>query len=130
MDTEVIVFMAVVTLALLHLTVPVFVNIAQYGLMTLFGPRDKLEPASNLYAQRLERANNNFKETAPLALGLLIMVQVTGQHSDLSAAGALIYLGARLTYVPIYLFGVPVVRTLVWSISVVGLLMILASIAA
>jgi uncharacterized MAPEG superfamily protein len=130
LDTEVTVFMAVVVLAILHLTAPVFVNIAQYGLMSLLGPRDKLEPASNLYAQRLERANNNFKETAPLALGLLIMVQVTGQHSDLSAAGAWIYLGARLTYIPIYIFGVPFVRTLVWSISVVGLLMILASIAA
>lgn len=109
MDTELTVFLVVILLAIVHLVATVLVNVPQYGLAKLFGPRDQLDPVLNRYAQRLERANNNFKETAPLALALPIMVQVTGQQGDLSAAGAWTYLGARLVYIPIYIFGVPVV---------------------
>ncbi len=41
-----------------------------------------------------------------------------------------LYFWARVAYVPLYAFGVPVVRTLVWLVSFAGLLMLLFGILA
>jgi uncharacterized MAPEG superfamily protein len=38
------------------------------------------------------------------------------------------YLLARIVYVPLYAFGVPVVRTLVWMVGTVGLVMVLVAV--
>ena len=40
--------------------------------------------------------------------------------------GAQIYFWARLLYIPAYASGIPVVRTVLWTISVIGLVMVLA----
>ena len=37
----------------------------------------------------------------------------------------MVWLGARIVYLPLYAAGVPVVRTIVFGISMVGLLMLL-----
>jgi uncharacterized MAPEG superfamily protein len=42
--------------------------------------------------------------------------------------GAELYLYARVAYVPIYAFGIPGLRTLVWTVSVVGIVLILVGI--
>jgi uncharacterized MAPEG superfamily protein len=39
--------------------------------------------------------------------------------------GAQIYFWARLIYVPVYAAGIPVVRTLIWAVSIAGLVMVL-----
>jgi uncharacterized MAPEG superfamily protein len=48
----------------------------------------------------------------------------------LTALGAQIYLICRVVYVPLYAFGVPVLRSLVWIGSAVGLGMIVWAILA
>jgi uncharacterized MAPEG superfamily protein len=53
---------------------------------------------------------------------------VAGREGDLSAWGAIVYFGARVLYVPLYAFGVPVLRSLVWGVSLAGLAMLLAAI--
>ena len=129
MSTEVTVFLATVALALVHLVVPVLFTIAQNGIMPVLGARDNLSSLENVYGQRMDRANNNFKETLPLALGLLILVELLGRQSGISAMGAWLYLGARLVYIPCYLFGIPVARTASWGVSATGLAMITLAIA-
>ncbi len=47
---------------------------------------------------------------------------------DMTLLGAQIYLAARVLYVPLYAFGVPLVRSLVWGASLAGLIMILVAI--
>jgi uncharacterized MAPEG superfamily protein len=42
-----------------------------------------------------------------------------------AVTGAWIFLIARVLYVPLYLSGVPALRTLVWVVSWVGLIMML-----
>jgi uncharacterized MAPEG superfamily protein len=56
-----------------------------------------------------------------MALALI----ATGQAGGLGAAGATIWILARIVYLPIYLMGVIYVRTGLWAISVIGLLMML-----
>ena len=130
MAQETIVFLGVNLLAVLHLLIPVLFKFSQHSFSTMIGPQDKLKPIESKYGERLERANNNFKETLPLALGLLIMVHVLEKQGGISATGAWVYLGARILYPIMFISGIPMVRTLTWATSIVGLGMIGAAIAS
>ena len=44
----------------------------------------------------------------------------------LTAWGAQLYVWARLVYLPLYAFGVPWLRSLVWAVAWVGVVLILA----
>lgn len=96
----------------------------------VYGPRDNLPPFESKFAQRMQRANENFKETLPYAVTLLLLVQVLGIANETSAIGAWVYLGARTAYIPIYCSGIPLVRSAVWGTSIVGLIMIATTIIA
>ena len=50
-----------------------------------------------------------------------------GKSNATSALGAQLYFWARVAYVPLYAAGVPYLRTLVWTISLIGLVMVLAA---
>lgn len=130
MTPETTVFALTILLAFGHVLLLSILQTAHYGTAALVGPRDTLPPADNIYLGRARRANENFKETVPWALGLLLLVQITGDASTMTAAGAWLYLGSRLLYVPLYLFGVPWLRTLAWLASLAGLAMLLIPVLA
>jgi uncharacterized MAPEG superfamily protein len=92
-------------------------------LSVALGPRDNPPPQSTVGA-RAERALANMQEALPvfLTLGLLNLILGTG---DLALSGAVVFLIARILYVPAYLAGVPMLRTLFWMAGVVGLIMML-----
>jgi len=83
-----------------------------------------LPPALPLVG-RLERAQANFFETFPLLIAAVLIVSAAGLTSKTTALGAWLWLGARIVYLPLYAFGIPVVRSLAWGVSLVGLVMIL-----
>ena len=68
---------------------------------TFWTARDDLPAFSHKYSQRMERANENFKETLPYAIALLLLVQILGVGSEITAAGAWTYFLARVFYIPI-----------------------------
>jgi uncharacterized MAPEG superfamily protein len=53
------------------------------------------------------------------------MNMIAGTAAALATTGALIFLIARVIYVPLYLSGIPAVRTLAWVVSWVGLILML-----
>lgn len=63
--------------------------------------------------------------TYPAFVALVVALVVAGKTGGLGATGAWIWLAARVIYFPIYATGVPVVRTLVWLVSIAGLLLML-----
>jgi uncharacterized MAPEG superfamily protein len=89
------------------------------------GARDESLPPMNALAGRLARAQANFMETLPIAIVALIGVVVAGKTSEWTAMGGWIWLGARIVYLPLYGFGVPVVRTIIFMASLVGILIAL-----
>lgn len=95
------------------------------------GARDEKLPEPTGRAGRLDRAFQNFKETFPyFAAAVLISEFVsrqTGQGNQLSVIGAQLYFWARVAYIPLYAFGVPVVRTLVWLVSIIGIFLVLST---
>jgi uncharacterized MAPEG superfamily protein len=71
------------------------------------------------------RAQANFEETFPIAIVALIGVVLANRTSALTALGGWIWLGARVVYLPLYAAGVPVIRTIAFVISMVGLGMVI-----
>ena len=112
-------------LLLVHIVAAVQVKTRQYGRKWNVGARDGPLPPLNPLAGRLAPAEANFTETFPIAIVALIGVVLAGRTSGLTALGGWIWLGARVVYLPLYAAGVPVVRTLVWTVSVIGLAMVL-----
>ena len=112
-------------LLLVHIFAAVHLKTKQYGRQWNVGARDEALPPLNPLAGRLARAQVNFQETFPIAIVALLGVVSAGRTSSWTALGGWIWLGARIIYLPLYGFGVPGWRTLVFVISLVGLGMVL-----
>lgn len=101
-----------------------FARTGQYGLKWNTGPRDEVMPPLSAQAERLNRAQANLYETLPLFLGAVLIAHIAGRENATTALGAQIYFWGRVVYVPLYAFGVRQVRSLVWLVSLVGLIMV------
>jgi uncharacterized MAPEG superfamily protein len=112
-------------LLIVHIFAAVHLKTKQYGRAWNVGARDEALPPLNPIAGRLARAQANFQETFPIAIIALLGVVIADRTSAWTAVGGWIWLGARTIYLPLYGFGVPVVRTIVFVISLVGLGMVL-----
>ena len=112
-------------LGIVHIWAAVRVKTRQYGARWNVGARDEALPPPQPLVGRLARAQSNYFETFPLMAAAVLIVTAAGLTSRWTAIGALVWLGARIVYLPLYAFGVPVVRTIVYTISLVGLLMVL-----
>ena len=76
-------------------------------------------------ARRSERALGNFLETFPVFVAAVFLVHVLDRESTLSEWGAGLYFSARLVYLLLYAAGVPLLRSLVWNIAFVGIVLLL-----
>jgi uncharacterized MAPEG superfamily protein len=88
------------------------------------GNRDHMRPLTAT-GERAARALANMQEAMPVFLGLALMNLIVVPEASMGTTGALVFLIARALYVAIYIAGIPVVRTLVWAASWVGLVMML-----
>ena len=92
----------------------------------LAGPRDDARPVG-VVAARLDRALKNFLETFPLFAVSVIACAMAGKLGDLTMWGCATYVIARALYVPTYASGIAMVRTLVWTASIIGIVMVIAA---
>ena len=70
------------------------------------------------------RAQANYFETFPIAASAFLVVTVAELTSVWTSAGAVVWLLARVVYLPLYAAGVPKVRTLVFLLSLIGILVV------
>lgn len=112
MATEILVLAASVVLLFAHITVQAMAR-----------GRLRLDAATT---DRLERALRNFLETYPAFIGLALALEVTGQAGGVGAIGAVVWLVARIAYLPLYAYGMQPMRSTVWTVSVIGLVLMLA----
>ncbi|MGH8193135.1 MAG: MAPEG family protein [Woeseiaceae bacterium] len=73
-------------------------------------------------AHRFAQALANFLETFPLFAALVLAAHVTSREGTLTFWGVQLYFWARLAYVPLY--GVRVVRSLVWNVAAAGIILV------
>lgn len=112
-------------LLMAHIFAAAHFKTKQYGPKWNVGARDETLPPLEPLAGRLERAQANFLETYPIAIVTLLGVVIAGRTSEWTAIGGWLWLGARSVYLPLYAAGVPVVRTMVYLASLIGLILVL-----
>jgi uncharacterized MAPEG superfamily protein len=99
----------------------------QQGLKWAGGSRDEPRPVTGV-AARLERAFTNFRETFPLFAAAVLVAYLGGRLGTLTLWGSALYVAGRALYVPLYASGVRILRSLVWAISMAGLIMVVVAV--
>jgi|SRR5690606_24884887 len=125
MTTELVVLALGAVLLLVHVLLAGHYRTRQYGTAWNVGARDEAVPPLDPVPARLLRAQANYLETFPVAIVALLGVVLAGKTSDLTAAAAWTWLGARLIYLPLYGAGVPKWRTAVWAVGTLAIIIVL-----
>jgi uncharacterized MAPEG superfamily protein len=125
MTTELIVLAWGCVLAIVHVYAAIRAKTRQYGTKWNMSPRDEEQPPLNPAAGRLARAQANYYESFPIIAAAILIVSVADLETRWTAIGAMVWLAARVLYLPLYGFGVPLVRTLAWIVSLAGIVMVL-----
>jgi uncharacterized MAPEG superfamily protein len=127
LDFELQMLAAAVVLGFVHLIAASHSASLQRGYRWTAGARDETLPPLTGVAGRLARASANFAETFPYFAALVLAVEITGHRDAYSYWGSALYVGARVVYLPLYGFGVFLVRSLVWNVGAAGILLLLAA---
>jgi uncharacterized MAPEG superfamily protein len=112
-----------VALAFIQMLVAVSGAILQFGLPDLAGNRENLPPATS-WAGRAQRAHHNMLESLVIFAVLILVTEITNKNSAMTALGGQLFFWARVAYAVIYVVGLPWVRTAIWGVSMIGLVLI------
>jgi uncharacterized MAPEG superfamily protein len=115
-----------VVLWVVHVVIQASVGNAELPSGYLFTSRDKPALARGLLHGRATRALANYVENLTPFVAVALALIVTQRTGGSGAIGATIWILARIVYIPLYLFNVVYARTVVWGISIVGLVMMFA----
>jgi uncharacterized MAPEG superfamily protein len=99
-----------------------------YGVIFAGSARDN-ERAPGIMAARGAKALHNFLETYGIFIALAVASVLTERSNGLTQWGAQIWFWMRLIYLPAYLSGIPFLRSGIWMISAIGLIMLFVGIA-
>jgi uncharacterized MAPEG superfamily protein len=124
-STEVQMLLWSIVLGLVQLVIATTLATKDQGLPYNLSARDLPAPQVSVITGRFLRAFHNFRETFVYFAVAVLVVTVLGKESPLSAIGAMMYFWARVVYLPVYALGIPVARTIVWTVSVIGIVMVL-----
>ena len=127
MNIEVRVLIWTVVLGLVQIVAASHAASLQRGYRWAASARDREVAPLTGIAGRLDRALRNFSETFPLFAALVLAAQAVGRHGRLTESGAILYFIARLAYLPLYAFGVPLIRSLVWNVAALGMALLLVA---
>ncbi|WP_313348839.1 MAPEG family protein [Stenotrophomonas sp.] len=94
------------------------------GLAWNASARDGVAAPPGPLAARLQRAQANFLETFPFFAAAVLAVVLTQRQDSTTALAVQLYFWARLVYVPLYAAGIPYIRSLVWVVSIVGIVLL------
>lgn len=96
----------------------------KHGLMYAASARDEDLPEGELLG-RAERALKNFQETWLVYVILILIAHLAMPGDPVIFWGAIVWGVARIVYLPLYLAGTFMVRSLVWNVALIGLAIML-----
>jgi uncharacterized MAPEG superfamily protein len=127
MQPELTLLVWAVVLTFVQMLVAVSGAALQVGVPALAGNREGLATCSG-WVGRGQRAHRNMLENLVLFAALVLVAVVAQKTNSTTLMGAQIFFWARVAYALIYLIGIPWLRTAVWSVSIVGLAMIVSQV--
>ncbi len=110
-------------LAFVQSMVAVLGTIGEVGLPTAAGNRDNMMSPGG-WAGRANRAHRNLLESLVLFAILILAAQALGKLNAMTTLGAQLYFYARVVYAVVYIIGIPWLRTIVWGVSIAGLVIL------
>jgi uncharacterized MAPEG superfamily protein len=123
MQPELALLVWAVVLTFVQMLVAVSGATLQVGLPPLVGNREGLPPFTG-WAGRAQRAHRNMLENLVLFAALVLVAVAAQKTNSTTLAGAQVFFWARVAYAVIYVIGIPWLRTAVWAVSAIGLIMI------
>jgi uncharacterized MAPEG superfamily protein len=82
----------------------------------LMNPQPDLRPEAQ-WAERLMRAHDNAIENLVIFAPLVLVIQMTGSSTQLTALSCIVYFFTRLSHTLLYTFGVPLLRTIAFFLG-------------
>ena len=128
MTTELTILGWTLVLALVQIMLAANMRTGETGLTYNMSARDDKGPPMRPVTARLQRAQANLFETLPLFAAAVLIAHAAGREGALTLWGSYVYLAARVVYLPLYAAGIAVFRSLVWAVSLAGLVMVLVAI--
>ena len=113
-----------VVLAIVHMAISVQALVSTKGLMAAIGNRENL-PELPGWAGRAVRANRNMAENLALFAAAVLIAAVVGKSNSMTILGAQLFFWGRIAYAVCYLGGLKWLRTISWTVSIVGVALIL-----
>ncbi len=114
-------------LGLLHLLAASHATSKQYGYRWTASNRDEPMPPLQGVPGRIDRACTNFLETFPIFAAVVLATQIAGVHSGLTIWGVRLYFWGRIAHAASSVAGFPLVRSLIWNVSVAGIVLLIAA---
>lgn len=128
MTVELRMLMLSVAFGLAHIVLTAHSASLQRGYRWTASPRDQVVPPLTGISGRVERGLQNFLETFPFFICAVLVAHALDLHNAYTESGALLYFWGRVIYLPLYAFGVRIVRSIAWNASTVGIVLIVAAI--
>lgn len=123
--TQMTLLWASIGVGFVYLLAAILAGVSQRGLRWAFGPRDGTPPEVNAVAGRLDRAWKNYLETFPMFAAAVLIEAQAGHGSGLAPLGAQLYFWGRVAYLPLYVTGLPLARSLAWMAAAAGIVLVL-----
>ncbi len=115
-------------LGLVQLMIAFVLNIHAKGMPWALGARDESGAPIGKVGARIDRAYRNYLETFPIFAALVLMANSMDRHTGSTIWGTQLYFYSRVLYVPLYAFGIPLMRSLAFTGAMVGIVGILLGI--
>jgi len=114
------------TLLLVLVLIQATVGVRAQGLTPMAGPRDNL-PEPKPFQARTKRVVDNHREGLTMFAPLVLAAALAHVSNHWTALGAQLFFYSRVAHAGLYLAGAPMIRPLVWTVGLVGTLMVLAA---
>ena len=112
-------------LALAQMVISVVAAQGQVGLPILAGNREGMPVLTGL-ALRAQRAHLNMLESQVVFAIVVLVANAAGLTNERTVLGAQLFFYGRVAFALVYLAGIPWLRTVVWSVSIVGILLVMS----
>jgi uncharacterized MAPEG superfamily protein len=114
-----------IVLGIANLLLATLFSVGTRGMPWGVGPRDEPAAPMGKLGARTERAFRNFLETFVFFAAAVLIAQALNKHTATTALGAQVFFWSRLAYLPVYMLGIPWVRTLLWVAALAGIGMVM-----
>jgi uncharacterized MAPEG superfamily protein len=127
MTTELTMLAYAVALLIVLVLFQATIGIQAKGAAPMAGNRDDVGPATGFHARML-RVVDNHREGITMFAPLVLIAAAANIHNSWTVLGAQLFFYSRVLHAILYVAGVPMIRPLVWTVGLVGTVMVLLAV--